>query len=83
MEPCSLVKRFGKDVTFWGGLCNSQATLPFGSAVEVKKETKHNVECFKSGNGGYIAANVHNITAEVPAANIAAMFEAAFENGKY
>ena len=33
--------------------------------------------------GGYVAANVHNITAEVPPENIVAMFDAAYEFGAY
>jgi uroporphyrinogen decarboxylase len=82
MEPTSLKQRFGKRIAFWGGLCNPQGSLPFGTPEQVRTETKHNVERFKPG-GGFIAANVHNITAEVPAANIVAMFDAAFDNAKY
>jgi uroporphyrinogen decarboxylase len=82
MEPCSLKKRFGKIITFWGGLCNSQKTLPFGTTEQIKAEVKRNFECFKPG-GGYIAANIHNITAEVPPKNIVAMFDAANEFRSY
>jgi uroporphyrinogen decarboxylase len=82
MDPCNLKKRFGKDVTFWGGLCNTQQTLPFGTPAEVRAEVKKNVTCLKPG-GGYIAANIHNITAEVPAKNIVAMLDAAYEFGAY
>ena len=78
MEPCSLKKRFGNIITFWGGMCNSQQTLPFGSLEQIKTEIKYNFKCFKPG-GGYIAANIHNITAEVPPQNIMAMFETANE----
>jgi uroporphyrinogen decarboxylase len=83
MEPCSLVRRFGDLISFWGGLCSPQSTLPFGTPTSVKAEVKRNVECFKSGSGGYIAANVHNITAEVPAKNIVAMLDTAYEFGTY
>ena len=82
MEPTSLKQRFGNRIAFWGGLCNPQGTLPFGTPEQVRMETKQNVERFKPG-GGFVAANVHNITAEVPAANIVAMFDAAFDNAKY
>ncbi|MFX1601156.1 MAG: uroporphyrinogen decarboxylase family protein [Promethearchaeota archaeon] len=82
MEPCSLKKRFGKIITFWGGLCNTQYTLPFGTPHQIKEEVKQNIACFKPG-GGYIAANIHNITAEVPPQNIAAMFDSAIENRTY
>ncbi|MHA2035212.1 MAG: uroporphyrinogen decarboxylase family protein [Promethearchaeota archaeon] len=82
MEPCSLKKRFGKKITFWGGLCNSQDTLPFGTPEQIRKEVKRNFECLKP-RGGYIAANIHNITAEVPPQNIVAMFDAANEFRNY
>lgn len=75
MEPCSLKKRFGDIITFWGGLCNTQKTLPFGTPKEITEEVKYNIECFKPG-GGYVATNIHNITAEVPPENIMAMFDA-------
>lgn len=82
MEPCSLKKRFGNEITFWGGLCNSQKTLPFGTPEQIREEVRHNFECFKPG-GGFIASNIHNITAEVPPQNIVAMFDAANEFAKY
>ena len=76
MEPCSLKERFGKIIIFWGGLCNTQNTLPFGTPKQIRNEVKRNFECLKPG-GGFVAANIHNITAEVPAENIVAMFDAA------
>ncbi len=82
MEPCSLKKRFGDKITFWGGLCNSQETLPFGTLEEIRTEVKRNFFCFKPG-GGYVASNIHNITAEVPPQNIIAMFNAANEFRPY
>jgi uroporphyrinogen decarboxylase len=82
MEPCSLKKRFGKMISFWGGLCDTQTTLPFGTPEEVRKEVKINMTCLKPG-GGYIASNIHNITAEVPPENIVAMFESALLNRHY
>jgi uroporphyrinogen decarboxylase len=75
MEPCSLKTRFGKVITFWGGLCDTQHTIPFGSPEQIHGEVLHNVTCLKPG-GGYIASNIHNITTEVPSENVAAMFEA-------
>ena len=78
MEPCSLKQRFGEQISFWGGLCDSQKTLPFGTPEQVKAEVNHNLSCFMP-HGGYVASNIHNITAEVPAANIVAMFDTAFK----
>ncbi|MHA1527295.1 MAG: uroporphyrinogen decarboxylase family protein, partial [Promethearchaeota archaeon] len=75
MEPCSLKKRYGDIITFWGGACNPQQTLPFSTPEQIRNEVRKNLNCFKSG-GGYIASSVHNITAEVPPENIIAMFDA-------
>jgi len=82
MDPCSLKKRFGNKITFWGGACNTQKTLPFGTPEQIRLEVKRNLECLKPG-GGYIAANIHNITAEVPPQNIVAMFDALNEFRRY
>ncbi|MHA1266869.1 MAG: uroporphyrinogen decarboxylase family protein [Candidatus Helarchaeota archaeon] len=75
MEPCSLKNRFGHLITFWGGICDTRETLPFGNPDQIRAEVKYNLACLKPG-GGYIASNIHNITAEVPPQNIIAMFEA-------
>ena len=82
MEPCSLKKRFGDIMSFWGGLCNTQNTLPFGTLKQIRDEVRRNFECLKPG-GGFVASNIHNITAEVPPQNIVAMFDAANEFGNY
>ncbi|MGY5874244.1 MAG: uroporphyrinogen decarboxylase family protein [Candidatus Thorarchaeota archaeon] len=82
MEPCSLKKRFGDMITFWGGLCDTQSTLPFGSPEAVREEVERNMACLKLG-GGFIASNIHNITSEVPPENIVAMFDAAREFRHY
>ena len=82
MEPCSLKKRFGNRMSFWGGLCNSQKTLPFGTPKQIREEVRRNFECLKPG-GGFVASNIHNITAEVPPQNIVAMFDAANEFRNY
>ncbi|WXG44219.1 MAG: uroporphyrinogen decarboxylase family protein [Promethearchaeati archaeon SRVP18_Atabeyarchaeia-1] len=78
MEPCSLKERFGKIISFWGGLCDTQHTLPFGSPEQVRSEVLHNMACLRPG-GGYVASNIHNVTAEVPPLNVVAMFDASRE----
>jgi len=82
MDPAFLKNRFGKALVFWGGGIDSQHILPFVTPREVKANVKANMEAFKPG-GGYIFNNVHNIQAGVPPENILAMYEAAFEYGKY
>jgi uroporphyrinogen decarboxylase len=82
MSPERLKRDFGAKITFWGGACDSQKTLPFGTPAQVRAEVKQNLIAFKPG-GGYVASNVHNITGEVPAENILAMFDALHEYGEY
>ncbi len=82
MEPCRLKQRFGSNITFWGGACDTQGILPFGTPEQIRAHVKQNMICFKPG-GGYVAANIHNITAEVPPENIIAMFDAIKEFRDY
>ena len=82
MDGKELKEKFGKDIVFWGGGCDSQHVLPFKSADEVKADVKKNVETFKPG-GGYVFNNVHNIQAGVPAENIVALYDAVNEYGSY
>jgi len=82
MNPQELKKQFGAQITFWGGGCDSQHILPFATPEEITQHVKRNLEIFKSG-GGYVFNNVHNIQAGVPAENIIAMYEAAYDYGFY
>ena len=82
MDPKILKEKFGKNIVFWGGGVDSQHVLPFASPEKIKEDVKINLEIFKPG-GGYVFNNVHNIQADVPAENIVAMYEAAYENGFY
>ncbi len=82
MEPRSLKARFGDQIAFWGGLCDSQSTLPFGTPETIRAEIGRNLALFKPG-GGYVASSIHNITAEVAPENVVAMFDATQEFGPY
>jgi uroporphyrinogen decarboxylase len=82
MDPQNLKDAFGKEIVFWGGGIDAQHVLPFASPDEVKKHVRKNIEIFKSG-GGYVFNSVHNIQAGVPAENIIAMYDAAYEFGFY
>jgi|WetSurMetagenome_2_1015567.scaffolds.fasta_scaffold10543_3 uroporphyrinogen decarboxylase len=75
MEPERLKNEFGKDLTFWGGGCNTQSILNRATPQQVKDHVKHNIEIFSSG-GGFVFTTVHNILPDVPPQNIVAMFEA-------
>jgi len=82
MEPERLMKDFGGKIVFWGGGCDTQHVLPLGTPDEVREHVRHNMEIFTSTPGGFVFTQVHNIQQDVPAENVAAMFEAAYEFGQ-
>jgi uroporphyrinogen decarboxylase len=73
MEPERLKEEFGDRLAFWGGI-NSQRILPYGTAEEVRAETRRIIDVLGKG-GGYVLNSVHNIQPEVPPENVAAMFD--------
>jgi uroporphyrinogen decarboxylase len=82
MDAETLKKQFGDKLVLWGGGCDSQHVLPFASTAAVRENVRANMAIFKPG-GGYVFSNIHNIQAGVPAENIVAMFDAAYEYGVY
>jgi len=82
MDPEELKKKFGEKLVFWGGGIDAQHVLPFAGPDEIRKHVRKNIEIFKSG-GGYVFNSIHNIQAGVPAENIIAMYDAAYEFGFY
>jgi uroporphyrinogen decarboxylase len=82
MDPIGLKRDFGNDIVFWGGACNPQGALAFGSPEDVAKEVRQNIDAMAPG-GGFILGNVHNIQNLVPGKNIITMFDTAFEYGIY
>jgi len=82
MDPLRLKHEFGDKLTFWGGGCDTQKVLPFGTPEEVYTHTRQQMQVFKAG-GGFIFSQVHNIQANVPPRNIVAMYEAVRDNWMY
>jgi uroporphyrinogen decarboxylase len=78
MEPEKIKQEFGRDVTFWGGGCDTRHVLNRLSPEEVKRHVRERLEVFAPG-GGFVFNTVHNILPEVPPENIVAMFEALAE----
>jgi uroporphyrinogen decarboxylase len=74
MDRESLADEFGHQVVFHGGVDN-QYTLPFGTAEDVRRQVRENIEIFKNCKG-YIVCPCHNIQANTPTANIVALYEA-------
>ncbi|MEW5814195.1 MAG: uroporphyrinogen decarboxylase family protein [Spirochaetota bacterium] len=82
MDPIRLKKEFGKTLVFWGGGVDTQQILPHSSPEEIRQHVKERMQIFAPG-GGYVFNQIHNIQADVPEDNIIAMFEAAYEYGRY
>lgn len=81
MEPERLKREFGKDLTFWGGGCDTKSILNRATPRQVKEHVKHNLEIF-SKDGGFVFNQVHNIMPDVPPENVVAMFESVEEFGR-
>ena len=74
MDTKKLKAEFGKDITFWGGGCDTQTVLPYGTPDDVKAEVRKRVDDLAPG-GGFVFCQVHNIQPDVPPENIMAMYE--------
>ena len=79
MEIEKLKAEFGNRLTFHGAI-DTQYLLPNGSPAEVRSEVKRIINILGK-NGGYIAAPVHNLQADVPVKNIIALSDAVRESG--
>jgi uroporphyrinogen decarboxylase len=75
MEPGGLKKDFGDRITFWGGGCDTRDVLPHSSPEQVAAHVREQVDRLRP-KGGFVFQQVHNILADVPAENVAAMFDA-------
>ena len=75
MDPERLKSDFGDRISFWGGI-DTQRVLPFGTPSDVRAEVRRVSDILGRG-GGYVLNSVHNLQADVPPENIAAMFDEA------
>lgn len=79
MDTARLKREFGRDLSFWGGGCDT-ILLQRGTPEEVDGEVKRRIADLAPG-GGYVFGSIHNIAAGVPPENIVAMFRAAQKYG--
>lgn len=82
MDTKRLKKEFGDVLCFWGGGVDTQHILPYGTPQQVRDEVRRRIDDLAPG-GGFIFNTVHNIQADVPPQNLAAMFETLREFGVY
>ena len=82
MEDTAKLKReFGDALTFWGAI-DTHHVLPQGSVADVRDEVRRRIRDLGPG-GGYVVGPVHNIQPDVPPANVVAMYDVAYETGRY
>ncbi|MBP2672048.1 MAG: uroporphyrinogen decarboxylase, partial [candidate division NC10 bacterium] len=82
MEDTAKLKReFGDALTFWGAI-DTHHVLPQGSVADVRDEVRRRIRDLGPG-GGYVVGPVHNIQPDVPPANVVAMYDTAYETGRY
>ncbi len=82
MDTAGLKKKYGQNLSFWGGGCDTQRVLSLGSPEQVREEVRRRIADLAPG-GGFVFNPVHNIQPLVPVENVVAMFEAAKEFGRY
>jgi uroporphyrinogen decarboxylase len=75
MDIGEIKTRFGRDLTFWGGI-STQQTLPNGSPADVRREIR-DVATLLGAGGGYILAPAQAIQDDVPLENCLALIEEA------
>ena len=82
MDPHELKREFGKDLTFWGGGCDTQRVLTFGTPDDVEREVRRRIRELAPG-GGFVFNQIHNIQPGVPPENVMRMFETVLAHGVY
>jgi hypothetical protein len=82
MDAERLKRDFGRQVTFWGAGIDTQKTLPFGSAEEVRREVRDRLRVFSPG-GGFVFNSIHNIQPQIPVGNVLALYSTFRECSSY
>ncbi len=80
-DPLRIKREYGDRLSFYSNIANT-TILPHGTPQEVAAEVRRKIAALAPG-GGYVFSGGHNIQADVPPANIVALFDAAYEAGRY
>jgi hypothetical protein len=80
MDAARLKANYGDRLTFWGGGVDTQKVLPFGTPAQVRDQVKQRIEIL-GADGGFVFNAIHNVQANTPVENLAAMFAAIREAG--
>jgi len=81
MDLEMLKREYGRDLCFQGGI-DIQKVLPHGSPADVRAHVADRARIMAPG-GGYVFGTAHNLLPDVPSENIAALFDAYHEVGRY
>ncbi len=81
MEPWRLKEEFGSKLVFFGGV-DIQQLLPLGTPEQIREGVRILIHDYAQG-GGFILGPTHNIEPDTSPENIVAMYDAAYEYGKY
>jgi len=82
MDTKKFKQEFGKELTIWGGSCDTQKVMPYGTPDKVRDETKRRMDDL-APDGGFIFAPIHVIQYGVPPENIMAWWETLQKYGVY
>ena len=80
-DPIRIKQGFGNRLAFYSNVANT-TILPHGTPEDVAAEVRRKIAALAPG-GGYIFSGGHNIQADVPPANIVALFDTAYDAGRY
>jgi uroporphyrinogen decarboxylase len=72
MNPAELVRRYGKDIAFWGGGCDTQHALNATDPEAVRADVRRRLAEY-GPDAHLVFTQVHNIQYDVPAENVLAM----------
>ncbi|MBI4551367.1 MAG: uroporphyrinogen-III decarboxylase-like protein, partial [Candidatus Latescibacteria bacterium] len=82
MDRVELKQEFGDRLCFHGAVDN-QRILPFGTPEDVRAEVRRCIDALASDRTGYILAPCHNIQPVTSLDNILAMYDEAWQYGRY
>jgi len=80
-DAARIKREYGDRLSFYSNIANT-TILPNGRPEDVAEEVRRKIAALAPG-GGYIFSGGHNIQADVPPANIVALFDTAYEAGNY
>jgi uroporphyrinogen decarboxylase len=80
-DPSRLKQEFGQKLAFYSNMRN-QSLIPHGTPEQVAADVRKKIAALAPG-GGYIVSAGHNVQADVPPENILAVYDTAYNYGRY